>query len=61
MITAAPPGERCGAYTLYDGYQSNLWYKHCGDSRVRVEVDMKYSDNYTTCFASWEKAHQAGV
>ncbi|MFC4121439.1 DUF6355 family natural product biosynthesis protein [Nonomuraea zeae] len=46
----APPGVRCGAYVDF----THLWYKHCGDSYIEVEVDKIKGDNVFICIGPWE-------
>ncbi|MFB9691178.1 DUF6355 family natural product biosynthesis protein [Amycolatopsis plumensis] len=53
-VTAS--SDPCGYWRAGDwlsGY--TYWYRHCGNSTVRVHID--YYDGYTesSCFGPWEK------
>lgn len=41
----APYGRRCGAYRD----ATHLWYKHCADNWIMVEVDKIVGDNKFAC------------
>lgn len=46
---AAPVGRQCGAYRDMGGDHGHLWYWHCGDGAITVEVDKIKGSNQFVC------------
>ncbi|WP_232660860.1 DUF6355 family natural product biosynthesis protein [Pseudonocardia sp. TRM90224] len=60
-MAEAPTGKQCGAYRHYYNQSGNshLRYWHCGNSKVKVEVDMRYAANQFYCVFEGEDAFLA--
>ncbi|MGN9841364.1 DUF6355 family natural product biosynthesis protein [Nonomuraea sp. H19] len=53
-ILQAPVGWQCGAYRSSDAWSATLHYYHCGNSRIEVEIDYRYSPNTFVCLQPWQ-------
>jgi hypothetical protein len=42
-------GERCGAYRKDSSWFSEIYYRHCGTGRVKIEIDYRDYDNTFGC------------